>query len=71
MRDMVNSCATFFDPERVFPASVLIDLSAEATGIEQVATEEKEECFYDLNGRPATDPQKGVYVNNFGKKILF
>lgn len=71
VRDMVNSCATYFDPERVFPASVLIDLSADATGIEQVVSEADEELFYDLNGRPATAPQKGIYVNNFGKKILF
>ena len=71
LRDMVNSCATFFDPERVFPASILIDLSADATGVEQVVAEVGEEKFYDLNGRPAADPQKGVYVNNFGKKVLF
>ena len=71
VRDIVNSCATFFDPERVFPASILIDLSADATGLEEVEAEGKEECFYDLNGRPAAAPQKGIYVSNFGKKILF
>lgn len=28
LKYMVNSCATFFDPQRVYPAAVEVDLSA-------------------------------------------
>jgi len=27
VKDMVNSCALFFDPARIYPASVEVDLS--------------------------------------------
>lgn len=34
VKDMVNSCAAFYDPRRVFPASVLVDLGQGSPGAE-------------------------------------
>ena len=72
LNDMVNSCARFYDPERVFPASVLVDLSKVWTGIEEVETDnDEEEIFYDLSGRKVAHPEKGIYISNKGQKVQF
>lgn len=72
LNDMVNSCARFFDPARVYPASVLIDLTKTITGVNEVEMDDDtEECYYDLSGRKVTHPQKGIYISNKGKKVRF
>ena len=71
LNDMVSSCATFYDPERVFPASILIDLSQQGTGIEEVGAENMaEKGYYDLSGRKVSHPQQGVYINEKGQKVF-
>ena len=72
LNDMVNSCARFFDPARVYPASILVDLKKSITGIDGVEMDnDTEECFYDLSGRKVTHPEKGIYISNKGKKVRF
>lgn len=72
LQDMANSLATFYDPERIFPASVLVDMTApEITAIETPVVETEGEQFYDLSGKPVAVPQKGVHISSTGKKVLF
>lgn len=74
---MVESCAFFFDPERVFPAAIDVDIaakSAEALSIdavvENVGEANDNNQFFDLSGRRVVEPAKnGVYISN-GKKII-
>ena len=73
---MVESCALFYDPERLFPAAIDVDIAAKSavpTSIDYV-TENIEESedgpLYDLTGRRVVNPLKdGVYIKN-GKKII-
>ncbi len=37
LKNMVNSCATFFDPERIYPAAIEVDFRPGATGLAAVA----------------------------------
>lgn len=72
VKDMVRSCATFFDPERVYSASVMIDMTAEELDVEGV-TLEKEEApthYYDLSGRRVERPTQGIFITNTGKKVI-
>lgn len=72
LQDMANSLATFYDPERIFPASVLIDMKAEeVTAITSPVTATESQQFYDLSGKPVTTPRKGVHISSTGKKVLF
>ena len=72
VQDMVNSLATFYDPERIFPASVLIDFASDGTGIAGVEMDEaKDGHYYDLAGKMTTQPQSGVYITSNGKKVMF
>lgn len=72
LQDMANSLATFYDPERIFPASVLIDMKAdEITALETVPIATEVEQFYDLSGKPVPAPQKGVHISSTGRKVLF
>ena len=76
LETMVESCALFYDPERLFPAAIDVDIAAKSavpTSIDYV-TENIEECedasLYDLTGRRVVNPLKdGVYIRN-GKKII-
>lgn len=70
VQDMVKSCATYFDPERVFSASVLIDLAADALAVEGVKLdEEAPTTYYDLSGRRVEQPTQGLFITNTGKKV--
>jgi len=69
--DMARSLATFYDPERIYPASVLIDLSDEETGIKEVTSDLKNETYYDISGRAAENPKNGVYITSSGRKVMF
>lgn len=72
LQDMANSLATYYDPERIFPASVLIDMKAdEITSIEAVPRAAEAESFYDLSGKVVSEPQKGVHISSTGRKVLF
>ena len=73
---MVESCAHFYDPERLFPAAVDVDIAAKSavpTSVDYVK-EKSVECndgaVYDLSGRRVVTPAtQGVYISN-GKKIM-
>ena len=73
VKHMVNSCATFFDPERVYPAAIEVDFSAAATDIAAAPVAETsvegEERYYDLSGRPVGHPGRGVYLTGSGDKV--
>ncbi len=76
LKTMVESCAFFYDPERVFAASIDIDVetqSAVPTNIDVIEaspTVVEEESIYDLSGRRVLSPKKnGIYVSN-GRAIL-
>lgn len=72
LQDMVNSLATYYDPERIFPASVLIDMKAEEiTAIEAPVVTPDSEQYYDLSGKPVVAPRKGVHISSTGRKVLF
>ena len=45
-------------------------LDESATGITNVARENKSATLYDLSGRPVTQARKGIYVTSDGKKIV-
>ena len=73
---MVESCALFYDPERLFPAAIDVDIAAKSAvpaSIDYV-TENIEESedgpLYDLTGRRVVNLLKnGIYIRN-GKKII-
>ena len=76
LKTMVESCAFFFDPERVFPAAINIDLKTKTalpTSIDVIEAEgedAEQEVIYDLSGRRVLSPKKnGIYVSN-GRAIL-
>lgn len=73
LKDMVESCAAFFDPTRVFPASVTIDMTQESLDIDgvQLDTNTAPVEYYDLSGRKVQHPQQGIFITNEGKKIKF
>ena len=73
---LVESCALFFDPERLFPASIDVDLAAKSavpTSIDAVYDAiDKQNCckgIYDLQGRKVENPAKGFYIID-GEKVL-
>ncbi len=72
---MVESCALFFDPERLFPAAIDVDIaakSAEPTSLRAVTEDAavEDDAIYDLSGRrvEGTLP-KGIYIRG-GKAVL-
>lgn len=72
IKAMVESCALFFDPERVFPVAIDIDLGSKTvTGIKEITKENSNPNVYGLNGTAINSPTgKGVYIIE-GKKVLF
>ncbi|MBR3855732.1 MAG: hypothetical protein IKM65_06200 [Bacteroidaceae bacterium] len=74
LKTMIESCAFYYDPERLFPASIDIDIaskSAVPTAIENVKDEKKNnEVIYDISGRRVENTTaSGIYIQD-GKKIL-
>ena len=77
LETMVESCALFYDPERLFPAAIDIDIEAKSavpTSIdavtENIGRSEADAVLYDLTGRRVVKPSmNGVYISN-GKKII-
>lgn len=76
IKAMVESCALFFDPERLFPASIDIDIASKSaipTNIESVFDYEdspSSDRMYDLQGREVVMPtSKGIYIRN-GQKVF-
>lgn len=73
---MIESCALFFDPERIFPAAIDVDIaakSAQALSVDAVVEDcgnKENQAIYDLTGRRVEVPVKnGIYIKN-GKKII-
>lgn len=77
LETMVESCALFYDPERLFPAAIDIDIatkSAVPTSIETVTVGEEpfdgEDVVYDLTGRKVEEASRpGIYIKG-GNKII-
>lgn len=76
VKAMVESCAFFYDPERLFPASLDVDIakkSAYPTSISSPvvgADSNSVSKVYDLQGREVSAPlQKGLYIKD-GKKVI-
>ena len=77
LENMVESCALFYDPERLFPAAIDIDIatkSAVPTAIETVTlgkdSFDGEDVIYDLTGRKVGDVSNpGIYIKG-GNKII-
>lgn len=73
---MLESCAFFFDPERLFPAAIDVDIAAKSAQTLSVGTvvgncgNDGDGALYDLEGRRVEVPLKnGIYIRN-GKKLI-
>ena len=76
LKTMVESCAYYFDPERLFPAAIDIDIeemSATPTAIDTVEAEHSKDMatvVYDLGGRRVEHPvEKGIYIRD-GQAVM-
>ena len=76
LKTMVESCAYYFDPERLFPAAIDIDIeemSATPTAIDTVEAEHGKDMatvVYDLGGRRVEQPvEKGIYIRD-GQAVM-
>lgn len=45
--------------------------SFETSGIDNILINQSEKIYYDLQGRRVLHPTKGIYINQYGKKVLF
>ena len=77
LETMVESCALFYDPERLFPAAVDVDIAAKSavpTSIDTVYDTADDNAvqkgIYDLQGRKIENPTKGIYIIDGEKVIL-
>lgn len=77
LETMVESCALFYDPERLFPAAVDVDIAAKSavpTSIDTVCDTADDNAvqkgIYDLQGRKIENPTKGIYIIDGEKVIL-
>ena len=77
LETMVESCALFYDPERLFPAAVDVDIAAKSavpTSIDTVYDTADDNVvqkgIYDLQGRKIENPTKGIYIIDGEKVIL-
>lgn len=73
---MVESCALFYDPERLFPAAVDVDIAAKSavpTSIHNVkvnGAEHNGSPVYDLTGRRVEEVSRpGIYIKD-GKAMM-
>lgn len=73
---MVESCALFYDPERLFPAAVDVDIAAKSavpTSIQNVkvnGAEHNGSPVYDLTGRRVEELSRpGIYIKD-GKAMM-
>lgn len=77
LETMVESCALFYDPERLFPAAIDVDVatkSAVPTSVETVTFDKDsfdgEDVIYDLTGRKVGEVSSpGIYIKG-GNKII-
>lgn len=74
LTDMVNSVAGYYDSERIYPASVLIDL-ANPTAIGDIRLDADDSAqgsslTYNLSGRIVPSDTSGVLITSSGSKIL-
>lgn len=77
LETMVESCALFYDPERLFPAAVDVDIANKSvvpTSIENITVNEgmsvMDDALYDLTGRKIEEASRpGVYIKG-GRKII-
>ena len=72
---MLESCAHFYDPERLFPAAIDVDIAertASATSVDIIEYESHtgEDAIYDISGRIVDEPlNNGIYIKN-GKTMF-
>ena len=77
VNDIVNSCATFFDPKRLYTASVDIDIksSGVSTCISKTPADNEGSSSnnietYDLSGVKAGKDHKGIAITSDGRKVM-
>lgn len=77
LETMVESCALFYDPERLFPAAVDVDIAAKSAVLTSIDTvydtaddNSVQKGIYDLQGRKIENPTKGIYIIDGEKVIL-
>ena len=77
LKSMVESCALFYDPERLFTAAIDVDIpsgTAVATSVDAVKEVDDVDvpsgAVYDLTGRRVEEPTRpGIYIKD-GKAVL-
>ena len=77
LKSMVESCALFYDPERLFTAAIDVDIpsgTAVATSVDVIkdvdAVAVPDAAVYDLTGRRVEEPTRpGIYIKH-GKAVL-
>lgn len=71
---MVESCAIFYDPERVFPAAIEIDIASRSAQVTSINNLEQEKDnpgqIYNLKGQAIDTPAKGEVNIKNGKKYI-
>lgn len=77
LADMVNSCALYFDRDRVFPASIDVNLDnmtadGLVSGIGDITADEADSDapveYYNLQGIKVTNPSAGLYIRRQGSE---
>lgn len=76
--DMVNSCALYYDRDRVFPASIYVDLDTmtadgKQSGIDDITSDSNAPGspveYYNLQGIKVSAPTGGIYIKRQGSQI--
>ena len=75
INDIVNSCATFYDPKRLYTASFDIDLKDVTAGISDSIRQDKYKApenttYYNLSGTKTDKNTKGLIISSDGRKIV-
>ncbi len=75
VKSMIESCALFYDPERLFPAALDVDIAnySASTAVNDVAGDETAagQPVYDISGKKVNKPEKdGIYIINDRKVLI-
>ena len=70
LADMATSVSGYYDKRRIYPASVLVDLTAPLTGIQPLETTAKQGPVFDLSGRRIQPNQPGIQIDANGQKKI-
>lgn len=70
LADMATSVSGYYDKHRIYPVSVLVDLTAPLTGIQPLETTAKQGPVFDLSGRHIQPNQPGIQIDANGQKRI-